>query len=235
MKKKAKTLFHYCKIPVKFLILTCFIVKTFFKRKFQALKHSIKGTKAPVPTHVNDFLKSKRIHGCNLDSLASSLQKHKSKSLQVSPFLLEQRSYISKNELLKKVCSMKDETEVLAIPIALTAFSFFRHFVTVIVDKRTKTVEFYDSIGFTTKDYTYATLWGEKCSKEERLQLQELMQHIRKSYTNYSFVENKQVHQKDFNQCAVYVFDRIYKRGVEKLCHVSASKKPLCSNYVYLD
>nr|MCH9811319.1 hypothetical protein [bacterium] len=184
--------------------------------------------------HLQEFKNSKKLANCNLNALQDSLSFFQ-EAVQNANFVQSQRVYQSQKELLTRLPELEKEQDILAIPIAIKAFSFFRHFVTIIVDKRAGIIEFYDPLGFSTSQYKNAILWGPKCPKKELLSLSTLLKAIQEKYGIEKVVENTTIHQKDPNQCALFVFDRIYKRGVLDMSFEEASKKPLCSlqGYIY--
>jgi hypothetical protein len=215
-------------VALRFTRLTISIAKTFVKRLYlrickEKLQHP----------HIQDFIDKKEKSRCNLNTLAGVLKEQENGSLVVSKLVNAQTIYQSKEELLSYIPAHSQDSEIIAIPIAITAFSFFRHFVTIIVDRRAGIIEFYDPIGFTTSQYKNAVLWGPKCPKKDLLKLGELLISIKKHYQLETLIENTAIHQTDFSQCALFVYDRIYKRGIKGLSFKEASRSPLTSQQAF--
>ncbi len=229
MKKIFSTLSRYFTVGVHFLILLLSIGKTFIKRGYLKIRKI--EVKHP---HLQSFIDRRKESGCNLNSLFKSLEEQSDKAVLIAGLVKQQETYTSKDQLIKTLPSMGHETEIIAIPIALTAFSFFRHFVTIIIDNREGIIEFYDPIGFSTSQYKNSYLWGPKCKKGSHLTLSELMSTIKIKYDILKVIENKKIHQTDFNQCALFVYDRIYKRGSLGFSIEKASQSPMTSKQAFI-
>ncbi|MCH9622081.1 MAG: hypothetical protein S4CHLAM20_15160 [Chlamydiia bacterium] len=229
MKRFISHLSRYFTVGLHFTVLMASIIKTSIKRFYLKLRK--RQVKHP---HLQSFIDKRVKNNCNLMSLFHSLREQANPKLQISELVDLQQIYTSKDELLKSIPVKKSETEIIAIPIAITAFSFFRHFVTLIIDLREGVIEFYDPIGFSIAQYKNAILWGPKCAKGAHLTLKELVQATQKFYQINEIIENRAIHQKDFNQCALFVYDRIYKRGVEGLSFQKAGKAPLTSKQAFI-
>ncbi|MCH9617583.1 MAG: hypothetical protein SP4CHLAM5_08720 [Chlamydiia bacterium] len=226
--RNMKILKRHITIAFRFTILTLSIGRTFVKRGlFRFCK------KRPQQTHLQEFIERKEKNGCNLNALAGALNGQTNAALSVSNLVKAQNNYRSKQELLEHISGHPQHSEIIAIPIAITAFSFFRHFVTIIVDKRAGIIEFYDPIGFTTSQYKNAVLWGPKCPKNDLLKLEDLLISIKKHFQIETLIENTAIHQTDFTHCALFVYDRIYKRGVKGLSFNQAGRSPLSSHQAF--
>lgn len=226
--KKVKNTFSFAQHSTH---LMAGIAKTYLKRFM--LKFSKKRDSYP---HLEEFILRRKQTGCNLHTLHSTLAglvKDHDKVI-ISSMVNGQKTYTSRLEILEHLPKASETTEIIAIPIALNIFKFFRHFVTIIVDRRAGVIEFYDSIGFTTLDYKNAVLWGPKCKKKNLLKLTELMDFVANFYGIDTIIQNKDIHQTDFNQCALFVYDRIYKRGIKGFSFRKASKTPFSSKYAHI-
>jgi hypothetical protein len=226
MKYKIK---RYATVVIHGLILILSIIKTYINRFIWLFRRQ----KAQY-LHLQEFIDTKRETRCNLITLFDLLEKNDEKTLQIAPMDEGQRTYQSKDELVSYLPDMEAGVEILAIPVAVKAFKFFRHFVTIIVDKRDHIVEFYDPIGFDLTQYKNDVIWGPKASKKNLLKLTELVAYVQEKYGVYQLIENKDMHQTDFNQCALFVYDRIYKRGVKGYSFEEANKAPMSSKQAFI-
>lgn len=184
--------------------------------------------------YLQEFIDKKVESGCNLTSLYETLKDKADDRLRISSLVNKQKTYTSRHDLLKMLPNLDAKVQIIAVPIAIKAFSFFRHFVTILIDRKSGLIEFYDPIGFTIFQYSKATLWGPLCEKSNLLSLSELIAYIKNKYQIEEIIENTEIHQKDFHQCALFVYDRIYKRGVKGYCFKKASKSPLNSNQAFI-
>jgi hypothetical protein len=229
MHKIALSLLHFFSLVAHCLILFASIAKTFVKRAY--LK--IRKIKIEHP-HLQSFIEKRKKSGCNLNTLFDSLEEQSDPFIKISDLVKRQESYTSKDELLKSLPPLEKETEIIAIPLAISAFFFFRHFVTLIIDQRDGIIEFYDPIGFTISNYKNGFLWGPQCKKGSHLTLTELFSFIKEKYQISKVIENKKMHQTDFNQCALFVYDRIYKRGPLRFSAKKASQSPMSSSQAFI-
>jgi len=229
MKHIKETVGRYLSVGLHFTVLMASIIKTSIKRLYLKIRR-----RSVHHPHLKQFVSKRLSNGCNLTSLHQSLKEHEDQRLQISDLVEAQTNYTNKDELFATLPVKKDKSEIIAIPIAITAFSFFRHFVTLIVDFREGVIEFYDPIGFSIAQYKKAILWGPRCPKGHHLTLSELTAYTKRFYNVDQVIENDAIHQKDFNQCALFVYDRIYKRGKEGLCFHKAGKKPLTSKQAFI-
>lgn len=172
-----KILIRHFTVGLRFLTLTLSILITSVKKEI----HRRKKVKIQHP-HLKDFKDKKYKSKCNLNTLSSLLNKKKSNRLLVSDLVNAQQTYQCKKKLLGYLPQHSETTEIVAIPIAIKAFSFFRHFVTIIVDRKAGIIEFYDPIGFTSYQYKNAVLWGPKCAKKDLLSLVELLIAVKERY-----------------------------------------------------
>ena len=228
MKRSIDLIKLFFSVSIHFLALSYSIVKTFFRRV--ALKILRKKTDVP---YLQVFIDKKKKTRCNLSSLFDSIQKQLSCRIILSNLLKVQENYKHKDELLDSLPKLSSNTEMVAIPIAIKAFGFFRHFVTIIIDTKTQVLEFYDPIGFSINQYRNAILWGTKCEKSNSLSLNELIDCIKEKYGICAVEENTHMHQTDVNQCALFVYDWLHKRCVRRFSIKEAEKKPLTSNQAF--
>ncbi len=220
---------RYFTLGVRSLILLFFIGKTYVKRAYLKIRRI--ETKHP---HLKLFIDKRNQSSCNLNALLDSLHEKSDKRVIIATLVKKQETYTYKDELLNFLPPLTSETEMIAIPLALTAFSFFRHFVTIIVDRREGIIEFYDPIGFSISQYKNAHLWGPMCKKGSYLNLSELIEHVKEKYNISTVIENKKIHQTDFNQCALFVYDRVYKRGCLGYSIAKADHFPMSSKQGFI-
>lgn len=229
MKRLISQIKRLLTIGVHFVVLMAAIIKTAIKRVYKKIR------KQKVEhEHLRYFITNRKSNSCNLTTLLHSLEKRSCNKLLICDILDHQASYQNKGQLLRLLPEPQEGTEIIAIPLAASAFSFFRHFITIIVDLREGIIEFYDSIGFSIAQYDKGTLWGPNCPKAGKLKLSELVEKAKEVYGIDKVIENRELHQQDFNQCALYVYDRIYKRGVKGQSFAAASKSPLTSKQAFI-
>ncbi len=226
IKDKAK---RYATVAIHGSVLILSIIKTYVNRFIQIFKRQ----KAQY-LHLQEFIDNKRETRCNLTTLFDLLEKDAGNRLQIAPMDEAQKIYKSKDDLVSYLPDIEKGVEILAIPVAVKAFKYFRHFVTIIVDKRDNIVEFYDPIGFDLTQYKNDVLWGPKAKRKNLLKLRELVEYIQEKYGINQLIENKDMHQTDFNQCALFVYDRIYKRGVKGFSFEEANKTPMTSKQAFI-
>jgi hypothetical protein len=229
MKQIFSAVVRYLTLGTHFLILLFFIGKTYLKRAYLKMRR----IEASHP-HLQLFIDKRNQSNCNLNALLESLHEKSDKKVLIATLVKKQETYTSKDELLSSLPRSEPETETIAIPLAVTAFSFFRHFVTIIVDHREGIIEFYDPIGFSVSQYKNAYLWGPLCKKGSHLNLSELIEHVKNKYNISTVIENKKIHQTDFNQCALFVYDRVYKRGCLGYSIAKADHFPMSSKQGFI-
>ena len=221
--------YRYLSVGTHTTILMLAVVKTTLKRLYrkirkQKIQHS----------HLKRFIEKRAATQCNLNTLFNTLNDHANQKLIISKLVDTQPTYTSKEQLLNHLPTPTDETEIIAIPIAVEVFSISRHFVTLIIDFRDEVIEFYDPIGYSSTQYNNTRIWGPKCKRSERLTLAELIAHTKSKYEFPDFIENQDMHQKDVNQCALFVYDRIYKRATKGLSFEKAGLSPLTSKQAFI-
>ena len=117
----------------------------------------------------------------------------------------------------------------IAIPLAVKVLGIFKHWVLIIVDKQSDTLEFYDSLGLTLSDYNKTFLYSPKHGAS--LTLQALLNIVLELYgtKKTEILENKKVHQKDSINCALFMLDRLYMRCVNELSFSKAQESAPCT------
>ncbi len=101
------------------------------------------------------------------------------------------------------------DKELLAIPIVVKG-AFRNHVLIVMIDKKNRLIEFYDSKGLTIQDRASDTLVNFP-----KRSIKELMTKICDDYftADWSLLENQTRHQSDGYNCGVYVSDYLKRRS----------------------
>jgi len=113
--------------------------------------------------------------------------------------------------LLGQVLPCEELRNWVAIPIILKGL-FRDHIVTILVNRETKTIEFYDSKGLTIKDQ------GSRKLRFPSKSLTTLEEHVNQIWKNFgadaswTFKENTTRHQTDAYNCGIYVSNFIQRR-----------------------
>ena len=217
--------FFHCFVIGKRFVVLFFAICFDFVRKF----FTISSNRKSKPVHLEKFMQNKALYGCNLPALYHSLKGDASDTLILAELINKQKEYRVKEDLYQSLPPFQEKCQIIAIPLAVKVLGFYRHFVTIIIDKREGIIEFYDSIGFTISDYKNTILWAPNCKTKDALMLSELMSYAKSFYKIETIRENKVIHQKDFVRCALFVYDRIYKRAVKGFSFQKAGRHPLPS------
>lgn len=218
-------------IVLHFIVLVFVVAKTGIKRAYR----SVMKIEIFCP-HLCAFITRRKTTGCNLTSLTDALNEIQNDTLQVANIIDALSSYETKEDLLFLLPEREMDTEIIALPFAASSpfLLYVRHFVTIIIDFRDRRIEFYDSLGYTSKQYGASTIWGPNCEKGSCLTVEELVSACQSFYGFDDLVENDKFHQRDFNQCALFVFDRIYKRSIKGYTFEKAQESPLTPKQAFI-
>lgn len=218
-------------IVLHFIALALVVAKTEIKRVYR----SIMKIETFCP-HLCAFITRRKATECNLTSLTEALAEIQNDTLQVGNIIDALSSYETKEDLLLLLPKREMDAEIIALPFAACSpfLLYVRHFVTIIIDFRDSRIEFYDPLGYTSKQYGASTIWGPNCEKGSCLTVEELVSACQTFYGFDELVENGKFHQRDFNQCALFVFDRIYKRGIKSYSFETAQSSPLTPKQAFI-